>query len=425
MDTPLNEGAACIAAGGPKGDDAFLGRNEHKNSANNDKDQQKTLPADSLDTGVLLVLRTLISPFKDDGEDGPTTFRRRRLAKRIRRGGDPTTIEPYEGAKNFEACGLDVSTFDKLFDGLDWLLREWAIAPVQGGKLGSANPRRMQKLIYDDYDRETKTVIPKTITDKPCIILPMDIDDLIPPPGVHGLLAVGLWARELLLPEFRNAKCIIQATGSYGFKRGAHIRLWFVLDRALTCAEKRCWLRALAKIDGVKFVDIGLYTANQLVFTSSPVFEDVNDDPLFDMPRLLVIDGEEFVRTPCAERLKPTVHDSYDYQAAMMRAVTAGGNENGLILGSMVAIDCAMPGGRHDRIMREAFTLAGFAVAGVINPDMALRGLIRAGTKIIPGEREIKPDEIIREWKHAMLKKKAEWNLEQRHSDPSSYDGED
>jgi hypothetical protein len=117
-----------------------------------------------------------------------------------------------------------------------------------------------------------------------------------------------LWARELLLPEFRNAKCIVQATGSYGFKRGAHIRIHFMTDKGLTCAEKRQWLEPLAKIDGVKFVDLGLYSANQLVYTASPLFDDPDDDPLFDMPRLVVIDGEEFVRTPCAERLKPAAH---------------------------------------------------------------------------------------------------------------------
>jgi hypothetical protein len=421
MDASHDKEDAGISAGDLKGDAAFLRGECDKNSADNDKNQQKTLSADSLDPGVLLVLRTRNSPFKDDGEDGPTTFRRRRLTKRVRRDGE---IEPYESAKTFDADGLDVSTFDKLFAGLNWLSGEWAIAPVQGGKIDGVFPRRMRKSIYDDYDRETKTVIPKTITDKPCIILPVDIDDLIPPLGVHGLLATGLWARGLLSPEFRNAKCVVQATGSYGFKRGAHIRIWFILDRPLTCAEKRRWLKPLAKIDGVKFVDIGLYSANQLVFTGAPVFEDPDDDPLYDAPRLMVIDGEEFVRTPHAERLKPAVHDSYDYQAAMMRAVTVGGNENGLILGSMVAIDCAMPGGRHDRIMREAFTLAGFAVAGVINPDMALRGLIRAGTKIIPNEREIKPDEIIREWKHALMVKSAEWSREQR-PDPASYDEED
>jgi hypothetical protein len=251
MDASHDREAAGIAAGGPKGDDAFLGRECHKNSADNDNSQRKTLPADSLDPGVLLVLRTRNSPFKDDGEDGPTTFRRRRLTKRVRRDGE---IEPYESAKTFDADGLDVSTFDKLFAGLNWLSGEWAIAPVQGGKIDGVSPRRMRKLIYD---RETKTVIPKTITDKPCIILPVDIDDLIPPPGVHGLLATGLWARELLLPEFRNAKCVVQATGSYGFKLGAHIRIWFMTDKGLKCAEKRQWLKPLAKISAFDHQEAG------------------------------------------------------------------------------------------------------------------------------------------------------------------------
>jgi hypothetical protein len=421
MDASLNKEAAGISAGDLKGDAAFLRGECDKNSANNDNiQQQKTASADSLDPGVLLVLRTRNSPFKDHGEDGPTTFRLRRLTKLVRHDGE---IEPYESARTFDADGLDVSTFDKLLAGLNWLSGEWAIAPVQGGKIDGVSPRRMRKLIYDDYDRETKTVIPKTIIDKPCIILPIDIDDLIPPPRVLGLRAIALWVIERLPPEFHGVRCIVQATGSYGFKRGAHIRIYFMTDKGLTCAEKRQWLKPLAKIDGVKFVDLGLYSANQLVYTAAPVFEDPDDDPLYDAPRLMVIDGEEFVRTPRAERLKPAVHNSYDYHAAMSHAAGSG-DDNGLILSAMVAIDAAAPGSRHNRIMREAFTLAGFAVAGGVNADMALRGLIRAGTKIIPGERVITPDEIIREWKHALMVKSAEWSREQR-PDPASYDEED
>jgi hypothetical protein len=235
MDASLNKEAAGISAGDLKGDAAFLRGECDKNSADNDNSQRKTLPADSLDPGVLLVLRTLISPFKDDGQNGPTTFRRRRLAKLVKRDGE---IVPHEGAKNHQACGLDVSTFDKLFDGLSWLLGEWAIAAVQGGKRDSANPRRMQRIIYDTPDRDDPKIIhPWTITDKPSIILPIDIDDLIPPPGVFGLRAIALWVIEQLPPEFHGVRCIVMATGSYGFKRGAHIRIWFMTDKGLTCAE--------------------------------------------------------------------------------------------------------------------------------------------------------------------------------------------
>jgi hypothetical protein len=434
MDTPLNERAAGVAAGGPKSDGAFLGRNADKNSANNASCQKKTATADSLDPGVLLVLRTLTSPFKDDGENGPTTFRRRRLAKLVKRDGE---VVPYEGARHHQADGLDVSDFGKLFDGLTWLSGEWAIAVVQGGKRDSASTRRMRRIIYDTPDEDDPKIIhPWTITDKPSIILPIDIDDLVPSADVLGLRAIASWVIKQLPPEFHGVRCIAVATGSYGFKRGAHIRLWFMLDRALTCAEKRRWLKPLAKIGlagvgFVKFVDIGLYTPNQLVYTATPLFEDPNDDPLCDAPRLIVIDGEEeFVRTPHAERLKPTAHDYHAHQHAYHAPISrvagkcGGGDDNGLILSAMVAIDAATPGERHTKIMREAFFLAGFAVGGGVIADMALRGLIRAGTKIIPGARVIKPDEIIREWNHALAVKHAEWQLEQAH-DSASDDGED
>ncbi len=206
MDTPLNERAAGVAAGGPKSDGAFVGPNAYKNSANNSDSQQKTLTADSLDPGVLLFLQTLKSPFKDDGEGGPTTFRRRQLAKLVKRDGE---IVPYEGAKHHRAGGLDVSDFGKLFDGLTWLSGEWAIAVVQGGKRDSASTRRMRRIIYDTPDEDDPKIIhPWTITDKPCFILPLDIDDLVPPPDVRGLRAIASWVIEQLPPEFHGVRCV-------------------------------------------------------------------------------------------------------------------------------------------------------------------------------------------------------------------------
>jgi hypothetical protein len=161
-----------------------------------------------------------------------------------------------------------------------------------------------------------------------------------------------------------------------------------------------------------------------LVYTAAPVFEDPNDDPLCDSPRLIMIDGEEeFVRTPNAERLKPAPH-AHVYHAPLSHVAGDDGGDNGLIRGAMTVILAAVPSERHDKIMREAFDLAGFAVHGVIDPQRALRALIRAGTRDIPGARVITPDEVTREWNHALTVKHAEWQLEQP-CDPMSYDGED
>jgi hypothetical protein len=409
MDTPFNEGAACITAGGPKSSGAFLGRECHQNSAKQPGRQERLPLLDSREPGAMLVLCTHYSRWLGRGL---------RLTKLVRRGGDPSQIAPTEEAKYFQCYSLDVSTFDKLRAAIGFLLGRPEDALVQGARIRTANPAYMRRLLYDTPDPKDPSKIDKaTITDKPTLWLVMDIDDLQPPPGVGGLLDKALWVRSQLPPEFRHSRCIAVATSGYGIKRGARLRLWFMLDRAVTCAEKRRWLKP------VKFIDIGLYSPNQLVYSANPVFEDPEfDDPLFDMPRLVVLDGEEFVRTPRAERLKPAVHD---YHASISRAASTSNDDNGLILSAMVAIDAATPGGRHNQIMREAFTLAGFAVAGGVSPDMALRGLIRAGTKIIPGAREITSNEIIRQWEHALMVKEAEWAREQRHPAPSSYDEED
>jgi hypothetical protein len=167
-----------------------------------------------------------------------------------------------------------------------------------------------------------------------------------------------------------------------------------------------------------------------LVYTAAPVFEDPNDDPLCDAPRLVMIDGdEEFVKTPSAERLKPVVHTHvyHSHHHAPILHFAGGsddGGDNGLIRGAMAIILAAQPSTRHDTIMREAFDFARFAVMGVINPGRALRALIRAGTQVIPGERIITPDEVTREWNHALAVKHAEWQLEQAHDSASDDEGD-
>jgi len=391
--------------------------NEH--GAKNAESQQKTLPADSLDPGVLLVLRTLTSPFKDEGENGPTTWRRRRLAKLVKRDG---AVEPHEGAKNHEAGGRDVSTFDKLFDALTWLSGEWAIAAVQGGKRDSANPRRMQRIIQDTPDKDDPKIIhPWTITDKPLVVLPIDIDDLIPPPSVRGLLATALWVIEQLPPDFHGVRCIAMGTGSYGLHRGAHIRLWFMLDRALTCGEKRRWLKPFTRIGYTKFVDIGLYTANQLVYTASPTFEDINDDPLFDAPRLIVIDGkEEFVRTPHAEALKSSPHPSYHAPSFHIDAAGKDTSYGLSTLGSALFLIYNAPNKpirpRHEWIRIACQMVALPIILELLNAQSALEQLIAAAISIGDGsgERRDWASETRNLFDWALRKEAADIALEER-----------
>ena len=58
-------------------------------------------------------------------------------------------------------------------------------------------------------------------------------------------------------------------------------------------------------------------------------------------------------------------------------------------------------------------------MSGALHPDRALRGLIRAGTKIMPGARQVTSDEINKIWEHAMRRKLAE-----REPDRRDFEGE-
>jgi hypothetical protein len=333
-----------------------------------------------------------------------------RLAKLVRFGANPDEIENYEGATFFGGRGLDFSTFERGLNALEYLQGQHSTCVVYGALTADADPRNMRKLIYDTPGRkDPKRIWKATLVDKPSSWLFIDIDKMPVPPEIHGLRPQALYAREQLPTEFRGVRCVASATGSYGIRGGARLRLVFQLDRPLTCEQKVQWLGR------ARYVDRSIYTPNQPIFTSAPCFENVDDDPLLDMPRVIVIDGAEHVVTPSVERLKraAAARAAFNHEAFVSR-VADGADDHGLVISAMIAIDCAPPGERHDRIMREAYNLAELVVGDALNPDRALRGLVRAGTKIVPGAREIKPEEVIKIWEHAMRKKLAEREPERR-----------
>jgi hypothetical protein len=256
MDASINKGAAGIAAGGSKSDDAFLRGECHQNRADNGENQQKLPLLDSRDPGAVLALNTLRRP------SGHAIL----LTKRIVRRGDCREIIASERPKHFRAISFDVSDFHRLLNVLLWLSDkpDWAI--VTGSRLPTANPKCMRRLI--EIDEETGDT--PTIADAPRWWLAMDIDDPPLPDVVKDLRGKCLLVRSWLSPEFQNARCVGWATSGHGISPGARLRFFFRLDRPLTCAEKRIWLKPLAWIGDIKFVDPGIYTANQLIYTASP-----------------------------------------------------------------------------------------------------------------------------------------------------------
>jgi hypothetical protein len=348
------------------------------------------LPIDHPDT--LLVLQTLNGA---------------RLTKRIRADGSFTD---YDRATLFAGHVVDVSTLAKLHALLQTLGPRWDCAIVHGRVVEGVDLRRM-------YRRSVTP--PVTLVDHRRNVFALDVDAVAQQPGLdpRELELCAAYARSLLPPAFRRAGCVAVATSGHCIKDGLRFRFWFRLPKPLKCAElKRLLQREHAP------VDVSPLHACGLAYTASPIFDNPDDDPLPD-GRLVMLDGDSCATTPDAEVLKPPPVPSYRPPPRMQLA--PGGDPVGLVLNAMQAIEATPPGARHDRIMREANELAKWAVAGVIDAEQALSSLIHAGTKPIKGAREIKPQEVIQMWQHALRNKSAEQELERSPSGVSYADDEE
>src|SRR5206468_9468958 len=73
-----------------------------------------------------------------------------------------------------------------------------------------------------------------------------------------------------LPPEFRDVRCIAQATASHTFKPGIRLRLWYWLDRAISGAEVKRWLAGAT-------VDHAIFGAAQIIYTAGPIFDGTRD----------------------------------------------------------------------------------------------------------------------------------------------------
>ena len=313
-----------------------------------------------------------------------------RQAKLIRVGADPNEIEDYEKqACFFRGCGLDVSTRERLLNTLEFLQSQHTICVVYGALKEGTDAANMRRLKDDKRGKKDPTKIWKaTIVDKPAWWLAIDIDKMDIPPEVHGLREQAEYARARLPAEFHDAWCVVTATGSYGIRGGARLRFWFWLDRPLTCAEKVRWLGK------APYIDRSIYTENQPIYTSGPVFEGYAefDDPLFGMPRLTTLDGAEFVRTPCAERLKPPPRPSYRAPSFHIEAAGKDSSYGVSTLGSALYLIYRAPNRperpRHEWIRIACHTVAQPIILGLLNAESALEQLIAASISIGKDEQE-------------------------------------
>jgi hypothetical protein len=282
-----------------------------------------------------------------------------RLAKTIR----PGHIRAYDSVRTYDLHPADFDSWADLHALLADLLPRRDCAVVRGGILDPNRTRGVRRLLY--LDKETGDE--PTLVDVARAWVALDADGLPAPDGLdlRDLAACGEAARATLPEAFHGAACIVQASAGHTIKCGLRLRLWFRLERALTCASAQRWLR------GVPGLDPSTLRAAQLTYTAAPIFEGM-PDPLPE--RLAMLPGRDRVACPTEAELQPPPRPAADpsrvasstngdryVRAALMRACTN--------------IATAPVDSRHPTAVAEAWGLARFVVAGLMTADEVIRAV--------------------------------------------------
>jgi hypothetical protein len=380
---------------------------------------QEPATLDSRHPGSALSLRAFYrKPYKhpdDSSKDWPggTPV----LAKQIAVGAVYSEVKDFDDAYLYEACGLDVSTPERLLNTITFLQNKPHMCLVFGALSDDALPTwahaSMQRLKKDQFDKKGQLRSKATIIDVKKIWLAIDLDGLPLPLGVNTLRQQAEYARSRLPPEFRNAWCIVTATGTYGINpKGVHLRFWFWLDKPLSCKEKTRWL------DKNPFIDPSIYKSeNQPIYTSAPTFlgDPLLDDPMFGISRVITLDGDACVVTPHAERLKPTPPRPYQASSFHIDHAAKDSSYGLSTLGQALYLIYNAPNKltrpRHEWIRIACQMVAHPIILGLLNANSALEQLIVASVSIGKEEQETRN---LFDW--ALRAKAAELALEEEGS---------
>ncbi len=233
-------------------------------------------------------------------------------------------------------------------------------AVIRGEPIDPAACRHVRRLLHPD--RETDD--PACFREVPRHWLALDMDAVPRPDSVptHDLAQCAALALAILPPEFRQASCIVQATGGHGFKPGARLRLWYWLARPVSGAEAKRWLRQAP-------VDPAVFRAVQPIYTAAPVLAHGVSNPC--PVRLLRLPGPEILPVP--DLSPPTLHRS----ASPVTTIAAGGVFPKLAE-VLFRVRMAPEGQRHARLLGAAFTVGRLRLAAGISQDEASTALLDA-----------------------------------------------
>jgi len=213
----------------------------------------------------------------------------RRLAKIVSADG---TIQDYDKPYRFDLAEVLVTGLDELERLLRRLECRRDCAVVRGAVADPTRTKGVRRLLYRDGNDDP------TLVDTPKKWAALDFDGLPRPDWIDlsDLPGCACVAIRKLPNEFRNSRCLVQATASHGLKPGIRIRLWYWLDRPTSGSELKYWLRSAP-------LDLSIFSAAQITYVAAPLFLAGAFDPL--SKRLDTVSGAAEAIVPSPERLRP------------------------------------------------------------------------------------------------------------------------
>jgi hypothetical protein len=296
-----------------------------------------------------------------DQPDGLTIIRApgRRLAKIIRADG---TMEGYDRTRHFDLFAVQVPDQSALVLLLNRLGDMTDCAVVRGAISDAARTRRVRRLLHPDQEGGYAA----TLREVRRAWVALDFDSIPLPAGCdwRDLRQCGDVARAMLPRTFHDAALVVVATASHGFKPGARVRGWALLDTPLSGAELTAWLRG-TPCDASKFRTV------QPIYAAAPVFEGMAD-PL--PRRLVVLPGRERVACPSPSSLAPRPRKVTGAPPKEGEA-GAGGYAFTALARATTAVAMASENSRHETAVRQAWSLAKLVAAGLLTADAVGRAM--------------------------------------------------
>jgi hypothetical protein len=281
----------------------------------------------------------------------------------------PDKIIEYRAGMWFATTAIEVDGLASMAAELEVLQADHRALVIRGELIPDGHdPLRVRRLYIPCKDDPASPYF----RPRPRRWLGADLDSFPLPDGVDplDLDGVATAGRALLPMPFRLASCWAQLTAGAGRKPGGRIRLFYWLNRPVSEAEAKRWLKGAP-------VDMSLYTAVQPHFTAVPRFANGAVDPV--RRRSGVITGE--VDTVVVPDLPEPVESLKGSRPAIRQAFSPGraftpvgvglaglGSAERRAYARLRRLAATPPGQRHPEIIKAAVYLLGLAKAGLLDP---------------------------------------------------------